>query len=331
MKRKLYALCLAAGVVLTGCSPAKSGNQPQSFSPVQAELPEVSAPSASTPSPNPAAEALTSAMSSYFPNGVVEIGTQGGNTVVNVQAPSTELNASVPEQWNAWKDAAAGASSYTPIGNTTATVVYVIDEAGEILLTAAGGSVLYDASEQETEDNADDEPYSMSYVGVGDNVIQIAGLDASWAMRISGNDGGNHFSVTAYDENMNYLDLLVNTSDPYEGVVIDPKQTAANLEIKATGSWKVELIYLRDVSKASAGTLLTGTGDAVILTDRIGSTMEITGNSQERHFSVWAYSLAADKSDLLVNTTEEYSGTVLLDFNPTYLVINAEGAWTIQF
>ena len=332
MKRKLCVLCLCFGVVLAGCSPAGEESPPQSASPSQMQPVDASAPVPSTPSPDPELENLTGAVSAYFPSGEIEVGTQGGNTIVSVQDSSSNLDASNSEQWSAWKDAAVSASLEAPIRDTAATVVYLTSETGDILLTAAGGSILYDASEQEAEDeDANSEPYSLSYVGTGDDVIQISGLDATWAMHITGNDESRHFSVTTYDENMNYLDLLVNTSEPYEGVVIDPTQTAANLEIKATGSWKVELIYLRNVSEANAGTLLTGTGDAVIMTDRLGSTLEITGNSQTRHFAVKAYNIATGDSDLLVNTTEEYAGTVLLDFDPTYLVVNAVGAWTIQF
>ena len=331
MKRKLYVICLCFGVLLAGCSPAGEEIPQQNASPSQTQPVEESTPVPSTPSPDPELESLASAVSAYFSSGEIEVGTQGGNTIVSVQDSSFNLDASNLEQWSAWKDAAVSASLEAPIKDTAATVVYLTNGAGDILLTAANGSILYDASEQESEEDADSDPHSLSYVGVGDNVIQIAGLDAAWAMHITGNDESRHFSVTAYDENMNYLDLLVNTSEPYEGVVIDPTQTAANLEIKATGSWKVELIYLRNVSEANAGTLLTGTGDAVIMTDRLGSTLEITGNSQTRHFAVKAYNIATGDSDLLVNTTEEYAGTVLLDFDPTYLVVNAVGTWTIQF
>lgn len=331
MKRKLCVLCLCFGVVLAGCSPAGEESPPQSASPSQTQPVEASAPVPSTPSPDPELENLTGAVSAYFPSREIEVGTQGGNTIVSVQDSSSNLDASNSEQWSAWKDAAVTASLEAPIGDTTATVVYLTNETGDILLTAANGSILYDASEQEAEEDVDSDPYSLSYVGTGDDVIQIAGLDAAWVMHITGNDESRYFSVKAYDENMNYLDLLVNATDPYDGVVIDPTQTAANLEIKATGSWKVELIYLRDVSEANAGTLLTGTGDAVIMTDRIGSTMEITGNSESRYFSVRAYSIATGKSDLLVSSTEEYSGTVLVSFNPTYIVVKAKGPWTIQF
>lgn len=319
------ALCLLAG--LTGCASPESGGSQQIVT--SSQTAETPAPTSVSPSLNPERQKILAALSGYFPNSLVKLQIQGENTVITVEESAENLDPTNTEQWTAWKDSMIAASCEAPIQDTAAMVVYLMDDNGNISLTAVGGSILYDASEEPEESvNLSITP---SYMGAGDDVISISGLDSMWAMHISGNDTGRHFAVTAYDASGNYLDLLVNTTEPYNGVVIDPSQTAAYLEIKAEGVWQVEQIYLRDVSMVNAGTLLTGTGDAVIQTDVIGDTIEIAGNSQNRHFAVKAYNISTGEYDLLVNTTEEYAGKVMVDFDPTYLVVTAEGAWTIQF
>ena len=81
-----------------------------------------------------------------------------------------------------------------------------------------------------------------------------------------------------------------------------------------------------------------GSGDDYI---RIEKTMEeipaavlISGNSAGRHFSITSNAASGDYIDLLVNTTEKYSGTVPIDLGTPekakYLEINAVGTWTIH-
>src|SRR5690606_17817533 len=74
-------------------------------------------------------------------------------------------------------------------------------------------------------------PGSLS--GIGDEVLFIDG-EPDTAL-ISGNAAGRHFAVHAYGDS---IDLLVNTTDPYEGRVIVPRD-ALLLEITAEGAWEV--------------------------------------------------------------------------------------------
>ena len=53
----------------------------------------------------------------------------------------------------------------------------------------------------------------------------------------------------------------------------------------------------------------------------------IKGNEQARHFSVKGY---GSSSDLLVNTTDPYEGTVILANDTIVLDITASGAWSIE-
>lgn len=55
---------------------------------------------------------------------------------------------------------------------------------------------------------------------------------------ITGNKGGRHFGVTGYGDSD--WDLMVNTTDPYEGTVRLPKGDFVVLEINAIGNWEIE-------------------------------------------------------------------------------------------
>ena len=72
--------------------------------------------------------------------------------------------------------------------------------------------------------------------GNGDEVIALSGAKPDLAI-IQGNDQSRHFAVTSYGKS---LDLLVNTTDPYDGKVIVASDTLF-LEITATGSWSIEI------------------------------------------------------------------------------------------
>lgn len=166
------------------------------------------------------------------------------------------------------------------------------------------------------------------YSGNGDDVITIAPMDYAYAIYIEGNSAGRHFSVTSYDKNNNYLDLLVNTSAPYSGTVLDPTLTTTTLEINATGAWTITFVPLNQYPVATSGQTVHGTGDEVFLFDGTSTTAHITGNAAGRHFSVWAYS--PSESDLVVNTSNSYSGTVKLPSNTTIIEVKATGAWSID-
>ncbi len=81
-----------------------------------------------------------------------------------------------------------------------------------------------------------------------------------------------------------------------------------------------------------------GSGDDYIqiekAMDELPAAAMIFGNSAGRHFSITSYTASGDYIDLLVNTTDKYSGTVPIDLGITekakYLEINAVGTWSIN-
>lgn len=77
----------------------------------------------------------------------------------------------------------------------------------------------------------------QTHNGTGDDIVI---LESPYPRRaaITGNGGSRHFAVIALDANDNRYGLLVNTTDPYAGVVRVPRGTRY-LQITAEGEWEI--------------------------------------------------------------------------------------------
>ena len=73
---------------------------------------------------------------------------------------------------------------------------------------------------------------------------------------------------------------------------------------------------------------ITGNGDDVIvLSGGTPDTADITGNAASRFFAVIAHDVSS--RDLLVNTTDPYEGTVILDPDALVIEVTAADGWSI--
>ena len=203
------------------------------------------------------------------------------------------------------------------------------DEAQDSEAQAQSETQQEEEQQEEVQQEEVQIPDPVVYTGSGDDVIQIDPPDGKYVFRISGNQGGNHFSVKAYDSLTEYIGLLVNTTSAYSGVTYDPTQSTALLEISATGDWTVELVSIYTMDALISGNSISGEGDTVLQVFPPVLTADITGNESSSHFAVKSYDTNGDYLDLLVNTTDPYSGTVMMGLDTSTLVISAEGPWTI--
>ena len=171
-------------------------------------------------------------------------------------------------------------------------------------------------------------PDPVVYTGSGDDVIEVTPPDGIWVLHAIGNSSGSHFAIKGYDANGEYQELFVNTLDPYDGTTVAPLSDIAMLEITARGDWTIELMSILEMPIVNGGETITGTGDSVFLVRQPGTTATISGNTDSVHFAVWSY--GADTIELLVNTTDEYSGTVMLKGDPVFLSVTAVGDWEVK-
>lgn len=167
---------------------------------------------------------------------------------------------------------------------------------------------------------------TLSYDGIGDDVISLKPRNHSFILYVKGNDASSHFAVKGYDENGNLTELFVNTSEPYEGITIDPNQITITLEITATGNWHIEQRDVTTANELKDNETYSGTGDTVLMYNGNGKTATITGNNGSSHFAVKSY---GDSINLMVNTSDPYDGKTMLKYNPFLFEINAEGDWQI--
>jgi hypothetical protein len=166
------------------------------------------------------------------------------------------------------------------------------------------------------------------FTGTGDTVVAITkpgGAPGTVLATITGNDAGPHFAVHGVDGDQ---DLLVNTTDPYSGTVLLDADAGGTtqLQVSASGPWSITLSDPLTAPRLAMGAN-TGTGDAVFVYEGPRGIAQIDGNAGGRHFGVIA--LTGDANDLLVNTTDPYSGSVPMPPGPGFVTVSAEGNWSI--
>jgi hypothetical protein len=185
-------------------------------------------------------------------------------------------------------------------------------------------------------------PHVHRYTGTGDEVLDISKDPGPALIWIKGNATQAYFGVVSrgpgYDGPFTYYDLLANTADPYEGISLidyehflsDARETK-RLEIKATGTWQVEIRPISSARTITTPGTITGGGDDVLLVQGSPSKLLITGNQGGGYFGVWAYYGQDEMYDLLVNTADPYTGRVGLSHSNAKLIsVKAERPWSIS-
>ena len=137
-----------------------------------------------------------------------------------------------------------------------------------------------------------------------------------------------YFCIEGYDDNDKTTELFVNTTEPYSGTTIDGNFATTQLEITAEGDWRIEIRPLIGCDTITVGEPYKSSGDAVLIVSGEAKTADIYGNARAAYFGVHA--IGAGSADLLVNTTEEYSGTVKCKNNPQFIVVTASDEWGIR-
>lgn len=179
--------------------------------------------------------------------------------------------------------------------------------------------------------------------GTGDSVEAIPSLgDGLFIARIHGNLPGQYFSVTTYDSLGNQLDLLVNAGEAYYGIVpfnfdaYNIQDVSGGLvEIKATGDWSIEVMKLTSLDFAYNSQTVLGYNDSVFYVKGSALTATIVGNKDAKYFSVSAVGIDGNKvdSDLLVNTSDPYQGSVRLPRNKDgiIVIVKSSDTWGVGF
>lgn len=166
-------------------------------------------------------------------------------------------------------------------------------------------------------------PY-FSYKGSGDDVVTGVMVDTTSCAHIK-NSGTRYFSVKGYYGNEK--ELLVNTTEAYDGEVLLAGGYEYDFEVNAKGEWTIEIYEQPSTTEKS----FSGNSDFVtpvfLKTDNV---YEIT-TVGDGYFSVKGWS--SDGYDLLVNTTEkDYSGKIMFNTDDplVFFEIHATREWSIK-
>jgi hypothetical protein len=174
-------------------------------------------------------------------------------------------------------------------------------------------------------------PDPVVLTGSGDDIVDFENPFNIAIAHIVGNAGGRHFAIINYGADGSRYDLLVNTTDPYDGIKpIDfgSNEHTTRFEVKAAGSWTITVMPVTSAKVLDVPGKIEGSGDDVIFL--IGGTPDVAtvvGNQQGRHFAVVGY---GNRRNLLVNTTDPYEGKVVLGGDVRVLVVTGVGSWLLD-
>lgn len=173
--------------------------------------------------------------------------------------------------------------------------------------------------------------------GSGSAVVDVDKTSQSVLVHITGNAASRHFAVTNYGAGNKKYDLLVNTTDPYDGIrpldFLDQEHTT-RFEVKAADDWTIEIVPLDWDRFRDEGRLVvvpggySGTGNDVFFVEGDCDTATIAGNDAGRYFGIHAW--YSNGRDLLVNTTDPFQGTVLMTKDTFAVEVVAVGSWSMD-
>ena len=165
-----------------------------------------------------------------------------------------------------------------------------------------------------------------TFSGTGDDVISDISI-SDYVVVKSNFTGSGHCAIKAHTDYAYDLELLVNETAPYSGEAM----LMANdytFEVNASGKWTIELY---DMGYSTSDSF-EGQGDMVTpVFTASTNAYEITTVGNHGYFSVKGYYGQGDY-DLLVNTTDAYSGKVYFPVKGEYafFVISGDRKFTIR-
>jgi hypothetical protein len=159
--------------------------------------------------------------------------------------------------------------------------------------------------------------------GNGDNVVAVNPHGASILHAKYSGDG--NFVIKALDANQQQTDLLVNVIGGYEGVVTLDFGTATTrfLQVNSSGPWHLDLYDARSAHSFTGA--VQGMGDNVLLYSGPSGIAAITASGSGN----FVVKEVKDTENLLVNVIGAYNGRVPWSAGPAFVVVNADGPWTI--
>ena len=149
-----------------------------------------------------------------------------------------------------------------------------------------------------------------------------------------GHSGSGHFSIWLLDRAGEKVELLVNTSEPFEGskAVRIPVEGDYLFDVSADGPWQ---IAIASPQLAADQKSFDGANQAATRAFKLEGGLKIfqLSHSGSGHFGVWLLDGAGNKVELLANTSgSPFSGSKALRVEPGWYVldVSAERPWSVR-
>lgn len=161
--------------------------------------------------------------------------------------------------------------------------------------------------------------------GKGDSVVKVP-AGAAAAIVTATHSGTSNFTLQVLDSENHETELLINTIGKYTGTTFAGESDApGRLKVGADGAWTITVAPV--ASAKLMGTSAAGRGDAVLLYDGPVADWTVSHKGQS-NFVV--KTISTESSDLPINEIGNYSGVVPVGAGPMVVIINADGAWSVQ-
>lgn len=176
-----------------------------------------------------------------------------------------------------------------------------------------------------------DSPHALqsSHSGSGDSIIQSITVSAPSLFRFQTNDDRHHDVKAYYGDGEYDYDLLVNSSDPYDGSTYLLPDRTYDIVIHCTSQWTAEIYKIGYTSDTS----FSGSSDHITEIFQPETRYYKITYTGDDHFAVkQRYGTGVYDYELLVNETAPYSGTVRLSRAEDlcfFEITGEKGSWTI--
>jgi hypothetical protein len=173
-------------------------------------------------------------------------------------------------------------------------------------------------------------PQPIILNGSGDSVVDVPKWNGPAILDIK-YTGSHNFVIWNYASNGEQIDLLVNTIGAYQGkrpIDFQSGENTVRLEIKASGSWEIQVLPLGSITAVAIPGTYNGTGDDVIAL--VGGTPDLLITDASMASSNFIIRSYGNYVDLLINEIAPYNGTVILSSDTVVLEIIATGPWSIE-
>jgi hypothetical protein len=171
---------------------------------------------------------------------------------------------------------------------------------------------------------------SVEQNGSGDAVVTLP-KKAKYGIVTATYGGADNFAIQGLDNaNQPTLDLLVNTIGAYDGTTAFGLLSAGmgnpttTLKITASGPWTLKIAPIKKAPKLTA----SGSHDGVFRYSGKATKWDVA-NQGEANFIVTQYT-KGPMPNQAVNEIGTYSGTVPAMAGPSVVVVQSDGAWSVN-